>query len=189
MKTALLALDFINDIVHPEGKIANSAKHVEERNTISHANRALAYARESDWLVILVKVGFESNYHAQPKNSPMFGSANRIRALEFGSFGTDFHEALDVQSTDLILEKPRVSPFYGTPLEPALRSNRVDHLYLCGVSTSWAVQAAAREAHDRDYQVTIIADACSAPSEEEHQISIRMLSKIATIITADQLGR
>ncbi|WP_108651190.1 isochorismatase family cysteine hydrolase [Dongshaea marina] len=187
MKKALLVIDFINDIVHPDGKISSCAAHTREQNAIAHANQALAYAREQGWLTILVKVGFESNYHAQPKDSPIFGKANQFRAVELGSFGTDFYETLDVQATDFIIEKPRVNPFYGTPLEPVLRANKIEHLYLSGVSTTWAIEATTRDAHDRDYKVTIIEDACAAGDHKEHQQSIETMSRIAEIIKADQL--
>lgn len=188
MSKALLVIDFINDICHPDGKIPSSAAHTQEQHAIENANKALSYARDHGWLTILVKVGFESNYHAQPKESPIFGKANEFKALELDSFGTEFHQDLDVQPTDFIIEKPRVSPFYGTPLEPVLRANKVDELYVSGVSTAWAIQAVTRDAHDRDYKVTIIEDACAAADQEEHMTSIEMLSRIANIVKADELA-
>jgi nicotinamidase-related amidase len=133
--------------------------------------------------VILIKVGFDGGYLLQPKGSPMFGRANQFGALSLADSGTDFHPELDVQPGDLVLTKPRVSPFDGTALEPALRANRIDHLYLCGVSTSWAIQAA-----DRDYAITILEDACAAADASEHHGSLRMLGRIAEIITVAQLA-
>lgn len=81
-----------------------------------------------------------------------------------------------------------MSPFYGTALEPALRANHIDHLYLCGVSTSWAIQAATRDGHDRDYAITILEDACAATDATEHHTSLRMLGRIAKIIKVSQLA-
>ena len=84
--------------------------------------------------------------------------------------------------------KPRVSAFYGTDLEPLLRANKVERLALAGVSTAWAVQATARDAHDRDYQVVIVEDACAAASEEEHQASMKLLSQIAKVVEVEDLA-
>lgn len=184
---ALLVIDFIKDLAHPDGKIAASARHVQEQDAITHANQALKYARAHGWLVIQVKVGFEANYHVQPKGSPMFGRAQEFGALCLGGEGCEFHPELDVQPTDLVIEKPRVSPFYGTLLEPALRANRIEHLFLCGLSSSWAIQAAARDGHDRDYRITILEDACAAADANEHHASLRILSRIADIIKVEQL--
>lgn len=188
MNKALLVIDFINDLAHPDGRIAASAAHVVEQDAIDHANQALAHARAQGWLVILFKVGFDVGYLLQPKDSPMFGRAQQFGALSLADGGTDFHPALDVQPGDLVLTKPRVSPFYGTALEPALRANHIDHLYLCGVSTSWAIQAATRDGHDRDYAITILEDACAAADAMEHHASLRMLNRIAEVIKVAQLS-
>lgn len=188
MNNALLVIDFINDIVHPDGKISSSAAHTQQQNAIYNANLALSHAREHDWLTILIKVGFDENYHLQPKNSPMFGMANQYKALQLGSWGTEFHSSLDVQPCDFVIEKPRVSGFYATPLDTLLRANKVEHLYLCGVSTTWAIESTVRDAHDRDYLVTVIENACSAKNEQTHQKSIEALSHIAQIITVDQIS-
>ncbi|WP_079212633.1 cysteine hydrolase family protein [Brucella pituitosa] len=189
MKTAIILLDYIMDIIHPEGKIARSAQQALERDIIAKANRALDIARQKHWLIIHIKVGFSSDYSQQPKHSPMFGRAHEFRALELGSSGTDFHPDLHVGPSDLIITKPRVSAFYGTSLEPALRANSVERLVLAGVSSTWAVQSTARDAHDRDYRVVVVEDACAAASEEEHQASMKMLSTIASIVTVDDLKK
>lgn len=70
MNKALLVIDFINDIAHPDGRIAASAAHVQEQDAILHANQALAHARARGWLVVLIKVGFDGGYLLQPKGSP-----------------------------------------------------------------------------------------------------------------------
>ena len=51
-----------------------------------------------------------------------------------------------------------------------------------GVSTNMAVELTAREAHDRDYLVEIVEDACAARTKESHDISIKVLSSFSKII-------
>jgi nicotinamidase-related amidase len=89
MATAFIGLDFINDIVHPEGKISHTANLAAERGVIEKVNRALATARERGWLTILVKVGFAKGYTDQPKHSPFFGRLHEISALEAEFSGMD----------------------------------------------------------------------------------------------------
>jgi nicotinamidase-related amidase len=187
MKTAIIALDYIVDIMHPNGKIARSAQHASEKNIIRNANQALDIARSKDWPVILIKVGFAPSYRDQPKHSPMFGQAHEFGALNIEGCGTKFHPELHVKPTDFVVVKPRVSAFYGTPLDAILRANTIEQVVLAGVSSTWAVQSTARDAHDRDYRVVIIEDACAASSEEEHQSSMKMLGTIAKIITVAEL--
>ncbi|WP_035054598.1 cysteine hydrolase family protein [Andreprevotia chitinilytica] len=187
MKTAFLSLDYIVDIMCEGGKIARSAQHAADRNIIAHANRAIALARANDWLVIHVKVGFSSSYAEQPKGSPMFGRAKEFGALDLSGPGTDFHPELDVQPQDAIVIKHRVSPFYATGLEAVLRAHRIERLIIAGVSTPWAVQSAARDAHDRDYEVLVLEPACAAATEEDHQSSMRLLATIARVVNVEDL--
>ncbi|BEM87516.1 isochorismatase family protein [Serratia sp. YC16] len=188
MNTALIALDYIVDISHPEGKIARSAQQVIERDAIARANSALSLAQRKDWLRILVKVGFAAGYVDQPKYSRMFGLAHQFGAIALGQPGTDFHPDLASDLGELTIVKPRVSAFYGTNLDATLRARRIERLVICGVSSTWAVQATARDAHDRDYQVLILEEACAAATAEEHRISMETLATIADIVTLEQLS-
>lgn len=187
MKTAIIALDYIVDIMHPNGKIARSAQHASARSIVQKANQALDFARSKNWPVIMIKVGFTPDYRDQPKYSPMFGRIHEFGALNLEGPGTQFHPDLHVKSTDFIVLKPRVSAFYGTSLDAILRANSVEQVVLAGVSSTWAVQSTARDAHDRDYNVVVIEDACAAASEDEHQSSMEMLGAIAKIISTEEL--
>lgn len=187
MNTAFIGLDYIVDIMHPDGKIAASAPQAAARQVVAKANHALALARDKGWLTVLVKVGFAPGYPDQPKHSAMFGRTHELGALQQGSPGMEFHPELDHAHADLVIVKPRVSAFYATPLEAALRARRIERVVLAGVSSAWAVQSAARDAHDRDYQVVVVEDACAASTQEEHEQSMALLSRIARIVTTDQL--
>lgn len=189
MKTALIVLDVINDIVDPQGKLAGggTAAHAQDRNLLRNVNAVIAQARSQQWPVIFVKVGFGVNYAEQPKASPFFGKAHTAGALALGRWGTDFVDGLDVQASDHVVVKHRISAFYGTPLEAILRANHIERLVLTGVSTTWAVESTARDAHDRDYQVVIVEDACAARSEEDHHGSIKNLAAIAAVTSVDQI--
>jgi ureidoacrylate peracid hydrolase len=187
VNTAFLVIDLINDIVHEKGKIAACAPSVRDREVLSRTNRALDYARKRNWLVLLCKVGFSRDYLDQPKRSPFFGGLHKHAALQADTYGTSFHSELSVASADIIFTKPRVSPFYGTPLDAALRANRIERLVVCGVSTSWAVMSACRDAHDRDFDVVLLEDACAAVSEEEHSAATSLIRRIALVTTVDDL--
>ncbi|KJY94193.1 isochorismatase [Vibrio neptunius] len=189
MSKAILIIDLINDIIHPEGKIPSCAQHASQMNVIANTNHALNFARENKWLVVHIKVGFDVNYAALPKSSPVFGKADQYQALKLGSFGTEFHRDVDFRENELIVVKPRISAFYNTSLEATLRANQVTQLYLTGVSTEWAIQSTAREGHDRDYKITILEDCCAASSHQAHLASLTMLSRIATLAKVDDLSR
>lgn len=187
MNTALIALDYIFDITHPDGKIARPAQQVLERNIIAKANHALALAKQKEWLSILVRVGFSAGYVDQPKHSRMFGKVHQLGAIELEQPGTEFHSELAVRLADIVITKPRVSAFYSTNLDAVLRARRIERLIICGVSTTWAVQSTARDAHDRDYKVLLLEEACAAATQNEHRASIEMLAYITEVVTLEDL--
>src|SRR3990167_762086 len=138
--TALLVLDFINDIVHHDGKIAGSATFVKEHHIIENANRVIAFARKNTIPIVFVKVGFNKNYLDCPVNSPVFSYAKKQQALQLDTWGTEFHETIDYQPTDLVVTKHRVSAFYSTSLEAFLRAHHIENIIIAGMSTDMAVQ-------------------------------------------------
>lgn len=187
MNTAFIGLDYIVEITHPDGKLAASASQVRERGVIAGANKALQIARLDGWLSILVKVGYAPGYVDHPDQSPMFRRAKEFGALAFGSQGVAFHPDLHSELSDLVIVKPRVSDFYGTNLDAALRARRIERLVVAGVSTTWAVESTVRDAHDRDYEVLVLEEACAASTAEEHGHSINNLSRIARIVSVADL--
>jgi nicotinamidase-related amidase len=186
MKTALIALDFINDIVDLNGKFTATAKFVHEHHVINRANEVIAHARKQAILPIFVRVGFSAGYPECPVQSPLFGKAKEHNALVLNSWGTEFHKTLNFQSRDLVVTKHRVNAFYATPLEAILRANQIQHLIMLGVSTDMAVQTTVRDAHDRDYSVTVVSDACGAGSMETHSSTIRDLAHIARVVLSHE---
>lgn len=71
MNTALIGLDYIVDIMHPDGRIARCAEQAALRGVVARFNRALAVAEQLGWLRIAVRVGFEPGYPDLPEHSPI----------------------------------------------------------------------------------------------------------------------
>ncbi|OCH98811.1 isochorismatase [Legionella jamestowniensis] len=187
MNTALIVIDFINDIAHSDGKIATAAPFINKNKTIQHANKLINIAREKQFLLLFIKVGFSTDYRECPENSPVFGKVKDSQALKLGTWGTAFHEELAVLPHDIVITKHRVSAFYGTSLDVFLRTNQINTILLSGVATNMTITSTAREAHDRDYNVLIIEEACAAATEEIHRNSLELLSRVANVIPLSQL--
>ncbi|ASQ45628.1 cysteine hydrolase family protein [Legionella clemsonensis] len=187
MNTALIVIDFINDIVHSDGKIAAAAAFVEKNNTIQNTNKLIEMARRKQLLLLFVKVGFSKDYRECPTNSPVFGKAKESQALQLDTWGTEFHKELAVVPQDIVIIKHRVSAFYGTSLDIFLRINRINTLLLSGVATNMTITSTAREAHDRDYNVVIVEEACAAATDKIHKNSLELLSRVAKIVPFAQV--
>ncbi|AXA34078.1 cysteine hydrolase family protein [Francisella adeliensis] len=182
MNKIVIIADFINEIVDDKGAFgAHNAQRIKDNKTIEKANQLIAWARKENIKIAHVKVGFSKNYNECSKISPMFKQAPEYKVLELHTWATDFHKDMDVQANDIIITKHRVSALYGTNLEVILRSNDISEVIICGVSTSFVVESTVRELHDRDYEVTVIADACNAATQEAHKASLENLARIARV--------
>jgi nicotinamidase-related amidase len=188
MRTALLVIDLINDIVHPDGAFAASAAEVASRGVIANANALAARARQAGVPVVLVRVGFAPGYPEHPDHSPLFGIARQRGALLLGSWGTEFHPDLAVDPADTIIVKSRVSAFHATPLAGMLAGWGTERLVICGVSTEMGVLTTARDAHDRDFRVVIAADACASASPALHEAALAMLARTAAVRPSDAIA-
>jgi len=187
MHSALMVIDLQNDIIHPNGKLAGCAKMAADIRLIEHANTAIRSARRNHWPVIFIRVGFSAHYTECSTRSPLFAYVRQVQALQLNTWGAEFDKNLDIQPDDSVITKHRVGGFYATRLPAILIAQHIQHVVLCGVSTDFAVQMTAREAHDRDYQVSIVQDACAANSLEDHHNTIKLLEKFTKIINSSDL--
>jgi nicotinamidase-related amidase len=183
MKKSLILIDFINEIVHPNGKLAGKgySDFISRHGTNQTVRDALTFARENRWLVCHVRVGFDPTYLSHPENSPLFGAAKKFGALNQAEWGCEFVDFASPAGSEAIVQKRRVSAFFGTDLESILRANGIVELYFAGCATDLAVQGAVRDAHDRDFVAYVIEDACAAANDEDHNSSLQVLAKIAKV--------
>lgn len=187
MKTCIITLDIINDICHSDGKLARYADRIKESKVIHHINDVLAWGCQNDILIIHVRLGFRSNYQDGSVVSPIFKLSKEKQLLKISEWGSQFCDTLDRNENDVEIVKHRVSAFYGTDLDLILRANKIERLILTGVATNNAVELTAREAHDRDYAVTVISDATECSDNEAKKASLNFLSRIAEVKTTASL--
>lgn len=182
-KTLFLVMDVMNDIAAEDGFNAKTyGVQVKERNLLAKTAKAIAAARAAGALIGYVRVGFSPDYRECPPNSPIFSGARKNGIFKLGTWGTEVHPAIAPQEGDFDIVKHRVSPFYGTTLEPILRANGVERVVLSGISTNGVVHSGAREAHDRDYEVVILEDCCAGVTPDEHMHAIACMGRYGTIV-------
>ena len=182
-------MDYINEIVHPDGKLSGKgySDFILKNNTLEKVRNAIEYARENQIQIIFVKVGFSSDYKELPRDSLLFGKAEKFGALKLDTWATEFHKELDVRESDHIVVKHRISPFSQESLDNYLKNNKITDLYLCGVATDLVVESSARDAHDRDHNIYVLSDCCAAASNEDHENSLKTMRKFANVGTSEEL--
>lgn len=182
-KTALIVLDFINGIDQSE----YYKPYLEKYPVIEKTNQLIAHARQQKQLIIFGKVGFSDSYVELAYNSPIFSQNKPNQWLKLSESSTNFDPKLDYRKEDIVVIKHRISAFYSTSLEAILNANDINHLIICGISTNFAVDSTVREAHDRNYKVTIAKDACASNSEENQEKSLSILSFLAEVKAVDEI--
>ena len=179
--TAILGMDFQPGLL---GFLADPAP------LIDRVGSAIDLVRSRGGSVGYVRVGFtEGDYAAFPDGSMM---GNRVKGgrpnLDADAPSAGFHPSLDVRPRDLTVRKTRVGAFSTTDLHNTLVASGVQTVILAGVHTSGVVLTTVREAHDLDYTVVVLADACADPEPEVHEFLMnRIFPKQAVVITTAEL--
>ncbi len=188
MSQALLLIDLINELISPQGKLAakGSADFAKRHGTLRRITDLLEYARGQGYSIIHMRVGFSPDYREQPKESPLFRHASRLGVLKLGEWGTEFVPEAAPLPGETIITKHRTNAFVGTPLDLMLRNGGIEQVTVAGCMTDVGMQTTARAAHDLDYRVTVIGDCCVAHSDDDHDPTLRMLAKVASVVTLEQ---
>ena len=130
--------------------------------------------------------------HLASEGSPGFGSKSS-NCLIGHNAGTDVESAdtipaLQPRSEELIIRGHTYDKFYGTPLDLALRSQNISHLFMSGITTDVCVNATLIAATQRNYRVTAITDGCASPWPELHEACFKIWQpKFARLKTTSEV--
>lgn len=179
--TALLVMDM------QMGIIANFTQGAE----LIDANRkAIEYAREQKIPVIFITVGFRQGIPEVRGNNKGFAAIKeRFANVDMSMFTTVVPE-LGKKTDELQVMKHGISAFASSDLEMILRSFGIQHMVLTGIATSGVVLSTLREAADKDYKLTVLADCCADADEEVHRVlTTKIFPRHADVMTAAEWAK
>jgi nicotinamidase-related amidase len=166
-KTALLVMDV---------QVGIASRVAQLSDLLTPLKAAIAAAREAAIPVIYVTIDFRPGFPEMSPRNKSFAAFKQMQASQIMTMpGAEVHPDVAPQATDIVVTKRRVSAFTGSDLEVVLRAQGISHLILCGIATSGVVLSTVREAADKDYQLTVLADCCADADEEVHRV---LLSKV-----------
>jgi len=185
-RTAVLALHYQNEVLHPDGKIRLGVPEGASGRAavVDAARRLLAGARGAGIPVVHVRIAFAPGHGEVVVNAPIFRNVVALRACEEGSWGAAFHDGLEPRPGEAIVTHHRVNAFYESGLEQQLRGLGADRLILAGVATNSVVEHTARHAVDMGYEIVLAADACSAGRADLHRAAldnVALLGEVSTV--------
>lgn len=180
MALALLIMDFQRGIVdsYPEDKCAV---------VLDRVGAALIGARAHGVPVIYVRLAFRADAPAiNPRNALFARLAGRPEFNEDDD-GTRIVSRLQSAPGEMVVVKKRASAFSGGDLAQITGSLGIDHLVLTGIATSGVVLSTVRDAADRDFKLTVLADACLDRDDEVHRVLCEKVFPLqATVSTVAQ---
>lgn len=188
-RTALLLMDFQNDMVDPKGAFASQgwASQIEEKQAIENTARALTRARGAGLRVIHVGVAWRPGHPEANRHAPLFAGVEQAEGLVEDTWGAEFHPRLQPADGELVIRKRGVSALAGTELDRFLRLSDINVLVLTGFSTNWVVEGTARDAVDRGYSVIVLGDCCATFNDEMNRFALEVtLPLLGTVTTSDE---
>ncbi|HWM70005.1 MAG TPA: isochorismatase family cysteine hydrolase [Steroidobacteraceae bacterium] len=176
---ALLIIDMQRDFLDPDGYVARTGVDVTVlRAVIPQVRRLLLTARAVGVPVIHTREGHRPDlsdlsvvkYRRAARAGAPIGSSGPLgRLLVRGEAGHAIIEELAPLGDETVIDKPGFGAFYATDLELILRTAGIASITLAGVTTDICVHSTLREAVDRGFDCTTVADACAAGDVSIHR--------------------
>lgn len=88
---------------------------------------------------------------------------------------------------DITMPKTSTSLFQSTNIDYVLRNLGIEQLVITGLLTDQGVEAAARDAADLGYFVSVVRDACTAQTMEQHESGLRNMKLHARVLDAHDI--
>jgi nicotinamidase-related amidase len=114
-----------------------------------------------------------------------------------GTDGVEIHPLVAPAGGEPVIQKAHPNGFLETDLERRVGELGIDELVVVGMMSSMCVDATARAAVDLGFAVTVVHDACAAPSlefeevavpgEQVHSAFMAALSDYGPVVSADEL--
>lgn len=128
-------------------------------------------ARSAGVKIIYIILSFRPSHPECSPRNPIFGGALAMtNAYVATAPETVIHPSIAPLSTDIVVEKKRVSAFTGSDLDVVLRSLGVEQLVMMGMITSGVVLSTVCEAFDKDFEIVVLSDLCVDFEEETHRV-------------------
>lgn len=190
-QSALLLLDLQNDFLNPAGAYGRANQRSADIVALPARLKPLAdLFRKNGMLIGATLFTLVPGRGGEPLISPHLKKLRPFLAKGDFTPGTWGHSLVDeLQPADFSVEKIAYSAFYMTRLEWILRKYEVKKLYCAGIVTNGGVASTVRDAHVRDFDVTVLENGCAAFSPDVHRAAIEGLRPVATIATIDEVMR
>ncbi len=184
--TALVIIDLQNDFLSPggayhRGGAANPQARALPKRVVPVA-RAL---KARGGFVAASQFTLWPDADGEPMISPHLKQLRPFLAR--GDFAAGSAGHANVAELDGLVDvsvwKVAYSAFFNTQLDWVLRRASISSLLVAGIVTNGGIASTVRDAHMRDYHVTVLGDGCAAPTASMHEAALTDLRTVADIVS------
>ena len=181
-ESALIVVDMQNAYASPGGYLDIAGFDISGAGAaIEKIKLAIAAARAAGVTVIFFRNGWDKDYvEAGGPHSPNWWKSNALKTmrqrpelqgklLAKGTWDYQLIDALTLQPGDIVIEKPRYSAFFNTPLDSVLRARGIRTLAFCGIATNVCVESTLRDGFHLEYFGVLLEDATHQAGPPEMQ--------------------
>jgi ureidoacrylate peracid hydrolase len=173
-RTALVVIDPQNDFLHPDGWYAKKGVDISHmRASIEPTKRLVTAARDRRVPIVWTRHGYRSLADAGSfiEHRPFLKEGG----LRQGTWGYEVLAELDPRPEDWVVDKMRLSAFFQSTLELALRSLNAETVLFAGVLTNQCVAATSKDASFRDFKPIVVAEATGTTLPHLHAPALEMM--------------
>jgi nicotinamidase-related amidase len=193
-RTALLFFDTLNYYLHPADPAAR--ERIRSSGVIDALQKANTDCRRAGLIVVYAQADHRPDYRdvvrtvVQHSFDPAVRESPSLMLLPpvtSGAPHTEIIPEVAPQPGDYVIQKHRWSAFFQTHLELSLRTAGVDTILLAGGALEIGIASTAYAARDRDFNLVILKDACTAVSPSGYACFMdEVLPRFARVMTVDE---
>jgi len=189
-ETAVVLIEFQNEFCKEGGKLYEAAKdEIARQGTVANAVRLATEARKKGCLIVHSPFVYDEQWVDSKCCGGILAGAKDMGAFRPGDWGTELIDELKPREGDVVLSGKRaLSGFTNTELGKALAEGGIKNVVCAGFLTNVCVEATARSAYDRGFQVVIAKDATGAASQANQQyVENEIAPVLGQAITVDEI--
>lgn len=148
-------------------------------------------ARDSGFPIVFTRSVRRADGRDAPGNNmsfvPTVYSERNPICIE-GTADVEYVEGINPKPAEYEVTKLRYDGFSGTNLEARLRSEGVETVVVCGFMTNGCVEATARTAYERGFNVVLVEDCAASMESEAHDAAVNNVETLLGVApTSDEI--
>jgi len=175
-ETAVVLIEFQNEMLKPGGKNYEWLKPVVDKNNVlGNAVDLVTKARAKGITIMYVPIWFATDVcEVGPKAYGVGGYVKSVGAFKKDTWNTQIVDELKPVKGDVIIEGKRApDAFFSTNLDFVLRAMGIKNVALAGFVTNICVESTMRSAYERGYNVFTMTDVTAAGSQAVQDFTVK----------------